>query len=209
MCVHRFAFPDFEYNLYEHRIHDVVTHETTKREESILEFVNITGAGVLHGEKAPAVQSIIRSPKISHLNINQSASHGINLVSPTDTMRMRFNRVTDSLGVGLSVVSLTGEGRESAESSFAPLKEIHLPYGLFSMIDICDSTKEVVIEERVLLYYKYDNNPVNCVKIFNSVYRVKPFGFRLLIFLLFVKNTLNLFFYSVLHIFYSVSNKKQ
>jgi len=88
----RFSFPDFEYNLYEHRIHDVVTHETIRREESILEFVNITGAGVLHGEKAPAVQTIIRSPKISHLNINQSASHGINLVSPTDTMKMRFNR---------------------------------------------------------------------------------------------------------------------
>jgi hypothetical protein len=78
----------------------------------------------------------------------------------------------------MSVVSLTGEGRESSESSFAPLKEIHLPYGLFSMIDICDSSKEVIIEEKVLLYYKYDNNPVNCVKIFNSVYRVKPFGFR-------------------------------
>ncbi|CAB3370904.1 Hypothetical predicted protein [Cloeon dipterum] len=181
----RFAHPDFEYNLYEHRIHDAATHETIKKEESILEFVNITGAGVLHGEKAPAVQSIIRSPRISHLNINQSASHGINLVSPTDTMRMRFNRIVDSLGVGMSVVSLTGEGRESSESSFVPLKEIHLPFGLFSMIDICDSQKEVVIEERVLLYYKYDNNPVNCVKIFNSVYRVKPFGFRLLQFNLF------------------------
>ncbi|XP_059476974.1 protein bark beetle isoform X2 [Neocloeon triangulifer] len=181
----RFAFPDFEYNLYEHRIHDSVTHETTKKEESVLEFVNITGAGVLHGEKAPAVQSIVRSPRLSHLNLNQSASHGISLVSPTETMRMRFMRIVDSLGVGMSVVSLTGEGRESAESSFAPLKEVPLSYGLFSMIDMCDSQKEVVIEERVLLYYKYDNNPVNCVKILTSVYRAKPFGFRLLQFNLF------------------------
>jgi hypothetical protein len=87
-------------------------------------------------------------------------------------------RVNDSLGVGLTVVSLTGEGRESAESSFVPLREVPLPYNVFSMIDICDSSKEIVIEERVLLYYKYDNHPVNCVKIFNSVYKVKPFGFR-------------------------------
>ena len=48
------------------------------------------------------------------------------------------------------------------------------------MIDICDPHKEIIIEERVLVYYKYDNNPVDCVKIFASVYDVKPIGFRLL-----------------------------
>jgi hypothetical protein len=36
----------------------------------------------------------------------------------------------------------------------------------------------ITLEERVLIYYKYDNNPVNCIKIFNSVYHTKPFGFR-------------------------------
>ena len=87
--------------------------------------------------------------------------------------------IESTLGVGISAVSLTGEGRESSESSFTPLRVIHIPYHIFSMIDICDTTKLITMEERVLIYYKYDNNPVNCVKIFNSVYHTKPFGFRL------------------------------
>lgn len=93
-------------------------------------------------------------------------------------MFLHFCSIESTLGIGISAVSLTGEGRESSESSFTPLQEIHIPYHIFSMIDICDTTKLITLEERVLIYYKYDNNPVNCVKIFNSVYRTKPFGFR-------------------------------
>lgn len=89
--------------------------------------------------------------------------------------------IESTLGVGISAVSLTGEGRESSESSFTPLREIHIPYHIFSMIDICDTTKVITLEERVLIYYKYDNNPVNCIKIFNSVYHTKPFGFRFVV----------------------------
>lgn len=75
-------------------------------------------------------------------------------------------------------LSLTGENRDSDESSFVPLKEIPLPYHMFGIVDMCDPSKEITVEERMVLYFKYDNNPVNCVKIFNSVYYSKPFGFR-------------------------------
>ncbi|XP_067009482.2 protein bark beetle [Anabrus simplex] len=181
----RFANGEFEQNLYEHRIHDVVTHQTTQRTESILEYVNITGAGILHNEKSPAIQSVNKSPRITRVNITNCASHGINLISPVDTIRLMYNSIESTLGVGITAISLTGEGRESDESSFTPLRDIHIPYHLFSLIDICDTTKEIVIEERVLVYYKYDNNPVNCVKIINSVFHSKPLGFRLLQFNLF------------------------
>ncbi|KAJ4447016.1 hypothetical protein ANN_09004 [Periplaneta americana] len=181
----RFAAGEFEQNLYEHRIHDVVTHQTTRRAESVIEHVNVTGAGILHNEKSPAVQSISRSPAISNMNITHCASDGINLISPLDNTQLLFNSIESSLGIGISAVSLTGEGRESSESSFTPLREVHIPYHIFSMIDMCDTTKMITLEERVLIYYRYDNNPVNCVKIFNSVYHTKPFGFRLLQFNLF------------------------
>ncbi|XP_038215102.1 protein bark beetle isoform X2 [Zerene cesonia] len=181
----RFANPEFEYSLYEHRIHDHHTHETMKKVESTLRNIQIVGAGILHNEKSPAIQSIIRNPHIQNVNITKCAHHGINIVSPTDTIDMMFNSVIDILGEGVNAISLTGEGRESEESSFTPLKDLNLPYHLFSLIDICDSSKVVTVEERVLLYYKYDNNPVNCVKIFKSTFRVKPFGFRLLQFNLF------------------------
>lgn len=181
----RIANSEFEHHLYEHRIHDVVTHETVRRVESVLRFVNISGAGILHNEKSPAIQSVMKSPVVSHVEILHSASHGINLISPTHTVELLFNIIDDALGNGVNVVSLTGEGREADESSFTPLKALNIPYHLFSMVDICDTSKEVTIEERVLIYYKYDNNPVNCVKIFRSAYRAKPFGFRLLQFNLF------------------------
>lgn len=186
----RFTNPEFEYSLYEHRIHDHHTHETMKKVESQLKHVEIIGAGILHNEKSPAIQSVIKNPSIENVNISKCAHHGINLISPTDTLSVSFNSINDILGEGVSAISLNGEGRESEESSFTPLRNLNLPYHLFSLIDICDSSKVITVEERVLIYYKYDNNPVNCVKIFKSTFRVKPFGFRLLQFNLF-NHTLN------------------
>lgn len=173
----RIANSEFEHHLYEHRIHDVVTHETMRRVESMLKFINITGAGILHLEKSAAVQSIMKSPAMVHVNIDHSAYHGINVVSPTHTVELLFNTINNVLGNGVNILSLTGEGHEADESSFMPLKDLNIPYHLFSMVDICDTAKEITIEERVIVYYKYDNYPVNCVKIFRSAYRAK-IGFR-------------------------------
>ncbi|XP_066594103.1 protein bark beetle [Prorops nasuta] len=181
----RIANSEFEHHLYEHRIHDVHTHETMRRVESVLSFVNITGAGILHNEKSAAIQSIMKSPTIKHVNISESAYHGINVIAPTHTIELLFNVIDNVLGNGVNILSLTGEGREAEESSFTPIKDLNVPYHLFSMVDICDTTKEIILEERVVVYYKYDNHPVNCVKIFRSAYRAKPFGFRLLQFNLF------------------------
>lgn len=185
----RFANGEFEQNVYEHRLHDVVTHETARKAESILEYLNITGAGILHNEKSPAVQSVGRSPQLNNLNITLCADDAINLISPSDHIRLLFNSIQNNLGSGISTVSLTGEGRDSDESSFTPLKEVSIPYHVFSLVEMCDTSKEIVVEERIILYFKYDNVPVNCVKIFRSVYGVKPFGFRLLQFNLYNTTT--------------------
>ncbi|XP_066146694.1 protein bark beetle [Euwallacea fornicatus] len=187
----RVVEPDFEQRLYTHRIHDIHTHSIVQETESVIRFVKIEGAGILHNEKSSAIQSIIRSPTIEYVQVFSAASHGINLISPSGTINLRGNEVYDSLGVGINIVSLSGEGRESEESSFTPLKEMNIPYNLYGLLDICDPSKEIQVEERVLVYYKYDNHPVNCVKIFRSAYNVKPLGLRFLQF--------NLFNSSVVH----------
>lgn len=53
----RFAEFEFEYHMFNNRIHDIHTHNVVQEEESVLEFVNIYGAGILHNEKSPAVES--------------------------------------------------------------------------------------------------------------------------------------------------------
>lgn len=86
----RIANSEFEHHLYEHRIHDVVTHETVRRVESILKYINIIGAGILHFEKSAALQTIMKSPIIRHVNITHSAYHGINVISPIHTVCIKF-----------------------------------------------------------------------------------------------------------------------
>lgn len=172
----RFANPDFEQNIYADRL----SRLRNRKMDSSLSFVTIEQAGILHGEKSPAVQTVFKNPLISSVEIKDCAHHGVNLISPTEGILLNLLKVDNVLGQGINAISLTGEGRESDESSFTPLRGLDLPYNLFSMIDMCDPKKVITIEERVLVYYKYDNNPVNCVKIFNSAYRAKPLGFRLL-----------------------------
>ena len=87
-------------------------------------------------------------------------------------------RFEENLGSGIHILMLSGEARAAEESSFKPLSRVHLPHHMFGMLDACDTDKEVLVEERVLLYYKYNSRPADCVKIFTSVYQVKNFGFR-------------------------------
>ena len=79
--------------IFHARIHDAVTHTSVRRHESILEYVQIIGAGILHGEKSPAVQSVMASPLLSSINITHSAQDGINLISPGKTMNMLYNKI--------------------------------------------------------------------------------------------------------------------
>ena len=61
----RFSVKEFEQELFHSRIHDAVTHTSVRKHESILEYVTIFGAGILHGEKSPAVQTVMAAPLLS------------------------------------------------------------------------------------------------------------------------------------------------
>ncbi|XP_030383875.1 protein bark beetle [Scaptodrosophila lebanonensis] len=176
----RFASSKFEEIQYQHRMHNTRSHGSQIQRDSQLEFVRIEQAGILHNHKAAAIQAIHKNPSITSVSITNSANHGLNLIAPSGKLNLNNLNVSNTLGTGISILSLSGEGRDSDESSFTPLKKLDIPYKLFSLVDICDPQKVLTIEERMLVYYKYDNNPVNCVKIFTSAFRAKPIGFRLL-----------------------------
>ena len=101
----------------------------------------------------------MRSPLVSSVNISQCASDGINIISPPKSVNLLYNKIENNLGYGVSAAVLTGEIREADLSAFVPLKEVPIPYHTFGMVDMCDPHKEIIIEEKILLYFKYDNNP--------------------------------------------------
>ena len=45
------------------------------------------------------------------------------------------------------------------------------------MLDMCSSEKLIQIRNRILLYYKYDSRPIDCVKIFSAPGRKVAFRF--------------------------------
>lgn len=73
---------------------------------------------------------------------------------------------------------MTGEGQENNESSFDVLKQVNLPRDTFGLLDMCDPIKDVLVYERMIVHFKYGDQPLSCVKIFRSHLRSKSLGLR-------------------------------
>lgn len=57
--------------------------------DSILNYVDIVGAGILHNRKHPAVFAVSKTPSLfTFVNVSFSASHGISLVAPTNSVNL-------------------------------------------------------------------------------------------------------------------------
>lgn len=94
----RFSLPDFEFsNLYE-RIHETNTphthHHTHERipNPSILAWVDVVGAGLLHNEKSPAILAFYETPKLLDVTVSHSAHDGVTLISAHHSFEMLHNR---------------------------------------------------------------------------------------------------------------------
>ena len=89
----RFSVPTFEENLLEmRRLGLPLQADRSVERQSKLYYVDITAAGMLHGEKSPAVLSVLRSPSIQQVNISHCASDGISFVSPSTHLPLIDNR---------------------------------------------------------------------------------------------------------------------
>ncbi|KAF8773809.1 Protein bark beetle like protein [Argiope bruennichi] len=157
-------------------------------ESSRLENVLIIGAGILHNEKSAAIQLVQREVQMDYITVTNSASHGIEVIGVSGSLAFNDIIIKDNMGVGVNFLSLTGESSGDADVKklgYDPLRKVDISYGVFGMVDMCDTNKQMEIDNRILLYYKYDNQPVDCVKIFSSRHYGKQIGFRLLQFNLF------------------------
>ena len=67
---------------------------------------------------------------------------------------------------------MNGEIR-TAPSTFKALNSSSVPYRVFGMINMCDAEKIIEVDRRVLLYYKYDFDTVDCVKVLRNKHRTR------------------------------------
>lgn len=58
---------------------------------SVMEWVDIVGAGILHNDKSPAILSFHETPKLRGVSIRNSAYDGLSIVSGVDGFDMLYN----------------------------------------------------------------------------------------------------------------------
>ncbi|CAJ0963174.1 unnamed protein product, partial [Mesorhabditis belari] len=152
------------------------TGKPAEVEKSVLKHVEIVGGGHAHNDSYQGGALLIfhRSPIIEAVNVTNSSMNGIEIVNPSTKVILVNVNVTDNNGKGISIVTanLQGHGGEP------PQVEMSLPYFARGFVDMCASTKKIVLHGRILLYYKYDARPVDCVKVFSG--EGKTITFRLL-----------------------------
>jgi len=165
---------------------------------SALDYVDIYGAGILHGENAAALQSVYRTPQTSHVRIMNCAWNGYDFIAPKGEFLVEYNVIENNNGYGVGGLVLNGESRYEVErSSFAPLVESSIPYNVFGLVRMCTSEKLIFVADRILLYHKYTFETIDCVKIIQSKERRKIVAIRFLQLNLFndtfFKNTVEMF----------------
>ena len=142
--------------------------QNEQRDNSMMDYVDIFGAGLLHGEQNPAVQLIYRSPKISNCVIRNSTYHGLEFIQPKGSLSVNSIKLESNLGYGINALLLNGQTTDQ-KSSFILLKKNTVSnQNVFGMIDMCDPHKHYNIEQRIIIFYKYSNLAKDCVKIFRN-----------------------------------------
>ena len=146
----------------------------------VIQHAIIRGAGLLHGERAAAIEAIYHAPILDTVTIEQCAWDAVHLVAPQSRIVITDSRFTDNLGHGIKVLAAQGAASSDQSSAFLPLLDNVLPYSTYGLIDICTVEKTVLVGMRVLAFYKYSYAPADCVKDFKAQVRNKRLAFRFL-----------------------------
>ena len=148
---------------------------------SVLDYVDIYGAGILHGEYSAALESVYRTPQTSHVRIMNCAWNAYDFIAPKGSFLVEYNTIENNNGYGVGGLILNGESRYHVErSSFEPLVESSIPYNVFGLVRMCTSEKLIFVGDRILLYHKYTFDTIDCVKVIQSKERHKQIAVRFL-----------------------------
>jgi len=151
----------FAHAKYEEEVNAFVSDN----ERSRLQYVDIDGAGMLHGEKAGSIQTTYVNPIMDNINITRCVWNGIDFVAPRHGVDIKQHNVSNNLGYAVNFLVLNGDSKQSAISSFQPLVTNTVPYNLYGLVDICKMEKIINVDNRLVLFYKYSQSSMDCVKI--------------------------------------------
>jgi len=159
--------------------------QTPNPSRSRLQYLTIDRAGMLHRKRSPSIQVLQCNVQIEYVAITNSAHHGLEIITSQGNQNFHQLRLRNNLGVGLNYLSLTGSSSASRLVPYLPLKQLDISNDIFGLVDICGSSKELQIEDRVLIFFRYSSQAVDCVKIVSSKLHIKHIGIRMLQFHLF------------------------
>lgn len=164
----RFSTPEYE-------------HGRIRPGFSVLDYVDIYGAGMLHEERSAAIESVYRVASTAHVTITNCAWNGYDFIAPKDEFKVTFNSIQNNNGYGIGGIVLNGDiNYDNILSGFAPLEKSHIPFNVFGLVRMCTSEKVVLVRDRILIYHKYNFDTIDCVKIIRSKEPQKRIGFRFL-----------------------------
>uniref|UniRef100_A0AC35U2L2 Beta_helix domain-containing protein n=1 Tax=Rhabditophanes sp. KR3021 TaxID=114890 RepID=A0AC35U2L2_9BILA len=146
-------------------------------EESKLLNVEIVGGGMTHNDSfnCAALQMIRRSPIINSVNVTNSSMDAVQIISPRHSIILTRLNITNNKGQGINV--LTNNLQTPTASSIIPQGPLTIPYLAPGLLEMCSAGKILNVYNRILLYYKYDSYPVDCVKVFHSTMGAISFRF--------------------------------
>ncbi|GFR58263.1 neurotrypsin [Elysia marginata] len=180
-CGKRNLSPDLEYwgniRFAEDSFEEKPLEADIGRKRSSLTYADIEGAGMLHGEKVGAIQTTYVTPEFENINISSCVDNGYDIIAPRQNLDIELQNITGNLGFGINILVLNGESSER-RSSFLPNSPSTMPYHVHGLVDMCRLEKEIEVDTRALLLYKYGPQVRDCVKIIRAPR--KGVGLRLL-----------------------------
>ncbi|CAI2352995.1 unnamed protein product [Caenorhabditis sp. 36 PRJEB53466] len=160
-----FAQPGLEHEYGEQR------RAAQTSEKSILRNVEIVGGGHGHNDtwQSAGLQIFHRAPILDHVNVTNCSVNGVQVISPSDRITLLNLNVTDNHGQGINIMTTFVQAPSTSQETMR--KPMTIPYYSQGMLDMCAAAKRLDVRNRIMLYYKYDSYPVDCVKIFTSAGR--------------------------------------
>ncbi|KRY89173.1 HHIP-like protein 1 [Trichinella pseudospiralis] len=155
--------------------------ESVGTSESVLRHVEIVGAGQAHNDSSAAVTVVRRGLIMDHVNVTNCSMHGIDVLAPREQVLFMKMNVTNNFGVGLRILGVNSLAGAAGANLLPLFGDVYFPYHLFGILEVCSVDKRILVEQRMLVYFKYDSYPVDCLKTFVSVNRAKQLEFKLLV----------------------------